>query len=75
MSEHIYKVVEVIGSSAESWAKAAELAIKSAAGTLEDLRVARVVEQDIKIGEDGKILYRSKLDLSFRLHDKSELQK
>lgn len=75
MSDHIYKVVEVIGSSAESWAKAAEAAIKSASASLEDLRVARVVEQDIKIGEDGKVLYRSKLDLSFKLHDKSELQK
>jgi flavin-binding protein dodecin len=75
MSEHIYKVVEVIGSSAESWAKAAEMAIKNASASLEDLRVAKVVEQDIRIGEDGKVLYRSKLDLSFRLHDKSELQK
>ena len=75
MSDHIYKVVEVIGSSAESWAKAAEAAIKSASASLEDLRVAKVVEQDIKIGEDGKVLYRSKLDLSFKLHDKSELQK
>ncbi len=49
MSDHIYKVVEVIGSSAESWAKAAEAAIKSASASLEDLRVARVVVQEITI--------------------------
>ncbi len=74
MSEHVYKVVECIGSSEKSWDEAAANAIKIAGGSLKDLRVARVLEQDIRIEEGGKVLYRTRLDLSFRIHDKSELK-
>ncbi len=75
ISEQVYKVVEVIGSSVESWEKAAAVAVKNAAGSLKDLRVARVLEQDVRIGEKGEVVYRTRLDLSFRLHDKSEVSK
>lgn len=66
MSESVYRVVEVIGSSSESWERAAQVAVERASGTLRDLRVAEVVEQDVQI-KDGKIeLYRVKLNLSFK---------
>ncbi|MDQ2761949.1 MAG: dodecin family protein [Pseudomonadota bacterium] len=66
MSENVYKVVELIGTSSESWERAAKVAIERAAETLRDLRVAEVVEQDVQI-KDGKVeLYRVKLNLSFK---------
>ncbi len=69
MSDSIYKVIELIGSSEKSWEDAAQKAIKKAAESLEELRVAEVVEQDIKI-EEGKIIaYRTKLRLSFKFRD------
>lgn len=65
----IYKVIELIGSSTVSWEDAAKTAIERAAKTLEDLRIAEVIEQDCKI-EDGKITaYRVKVRLSFRFRD------
>jgi len=66
MAESIYKVIELVGTSADSWDKAAAVAIEQAAKTLRDLRVAEVVEQDITI-EGGKIqAYRTKLKVSFK---------
>lgn len=62
----VYKVIEVIGSSEKSWEDAARVAVERASKTLEDLRVAEVVSQDVKI-EKGKITaYRTKLSLSFK---------
>lgn len=67
MTESVYKVVELVGSSTESWEKAAKAAIKQAGQSLRDLRVATVDEQDMKI-EDGKITaYRVRLKLSFKI--------
>lgn len=61
----MYKVVALVGTSTESWDKAAASAIAEASKTLRDLRVARIVEQDVHI--DGKTLtYRVKLELSFK---------
>lgn len=66
MPESIYKVIEIVGTSSDSWERAATVAIERAAQTLRDLRVAEVVEQDLVI-EDGKIrAYRTKLELSFK---------
>jgi flavin-binding protein dodecin len=66
MAESVYKVIELVGTSPESWEKAAAAAIEQAAKTLRDLRVAEVVEQDISI-EGGKIqLYRTKVRVSFK---------
>ena len=65
MAESVYKVVALVGTSSESWDKAAAAAIAEASKTLRDLRVARIVEQDVHI--DGKTLtYRVKLELSFK---------
>ena len=65
MAESIYKVIALVGSSTESWEKAAAVAIKTASKTLRDLRVAKVVEQDVHI-ESGKLTYRVKLEVSFK---------
>jgi dodecin len=62
----VYRVTEIIGTSNTSWEDAAAEAIRTAAGTLRDLRVAEVVKQDIHLDEDGAITYRTKLQLSFK---------
>lgn len=65
MSESVYKVITLVGSSHESWEKAAAAAIERASQTLRDLRVARIVEQDIHV-DDGRMAYRVKMELSFK---------
>ena len=70
MAESVYKVIELIGTSTESWERAASAAIERAAETLRDLRVAEVVEQDVTISEDGKVeAYRVKMKVSFKYED------
>jgi flavin-binding protein dodecin len=67
MTESVYKVVELVGSSDVSWEKAAAAAIEQAGRSLRDLRVATVAEQDMKI-ENGKVTaYRVRLRLSFKI--------
>ena len=65
MAESVYKIVELVGTSSESWEKAARTAVERAAKSLRDLRVAEVVEQDVVI-EKGKVASRTKLKLSFK---------
>jgi flavin-binding protein dodecin len=65
MAESVYKVIELIGTSSDSWEKAAAAAIKRASKTLRDLRVAEVKQLDIQM-KDGKITYRAKLSVSFK---------
>jgi flavin-binding protein dodecin len=59
-------VIEVIGTSGTSWEDAAADAIRTASGSIRDLRVAEVVKQDIALDEGGAITYRTKLQLSFK---------
>jgi len=67
MAESVYKVIELIGTSHESWEKAAAAVIEQASRHLRNIRVARIVEQDIHIEETGKPLaYRVKMELSFK---------
>jgi dodecin len=69
MAEHsIYKVVEIVGTSKESWEDAAKAAVLAASKTLRNLRVAEVKEFDLKI-EDGNVTFRVKLDVSFKLEE------
>ena len=66
MADSVYKVIELVGTSTESWEEAATAAVNRAAKSLRDLRVAEVVEQDLVI-EKGKVTaYRTKLKLSFK---------
>ena len=65
-ADTVYKVVEVIGTSAKSWEDAAKNAVETAAKTLRDLRIAEIVKMDMHI-EDGKVLsYRTRVQLSFK---------
>ena len=69
MAESVYKVIEIVGSSGESWEKAASAAVERASKSLRDLRIAEVVEQDLHI-EDGKIsAFRIRLKISFKFED------
>ena len=69
MPESVYKVIELVGTSTQSWEKAASAAVERAAKTLRDLRVAEVLEQDLVL-EDGKVkAYRTKLSVSFKYED------
>ena len=66
MRDSVYKIVELIGTSQESWEKAARIAVDSAAESLRDLRIAEVIAQDLVI-ENGKVVaFRTKLKVSFR---------
>jgi flavin-binding protein dodecin len=66
MAESVYKVIELVGTSTESWEKAAAAAVETAAKSLRDLRIAEVAELDIQL-EDGKIrTYRAKVKVSFK---------
>ena len=70
MPNNVYKVVELIGTSEESWEKAAKAAVERASKSLRELRVAEVVEQDLVI-ENGKVLaYRTKVKVSFKYEGK-----
>jgi dodecin len=66
--ESVYKVVEIIGTSDKSWEEAARVAVNTASKSLRDLRVAEVVEMDIRI-EDGGLIFRVKMNVSFKLED------
>ena len=70
MAGSVYKIIELVGTSPESWEKAAKTAVEMAAQTLRDLRIAEVVEMDMQI-EDGKVTnYRTKIRLSFKYEGK-----
>ncbi len=66
MAESVYKVIELIGTSTESWEKAAAVAVTRASKTLRDLRIAEVAELDMQL-KDGKVeFYRARLRVSFK---------
>ena len=68
MTESVYKIIELVGTSTESWERAATVAIETAASSLHDLRKAEVIKLDMMI-EGGKVvLYRAKLNVSFKYH-------
>ncbi len=70
MPESVYKIIELVGTSPDSWEKAAASAVEQAAKSLRDLRIAEVVEMDMQI-DGGKIIsYRTKLRLSFKYEGK-----
>jgi flavin-binding protein dodecin len=66
MAESVYKVIELVGTSTESWEKAAAAAVEMAAKSLRDLRIAEIAELDMQL-EDGKIrTYRARVKVSFK---------
>lgn len=68
MAESVYKVIELVGTSPDSWEKAAAAAVQMASASLRDLRIAEVVELDMQL-EDGQVRsYRAKVKVSFKYH-------
>ena len=69
MAESVYKIIELVGTSTESWEDAARTAVNRAGGTLRDLRIAEVEKLDMHV-EDGKVnLFRAKIKLSFKYEE------
>ena len=66
MAESVYKVIALVGTSEESWEKAAAAAVDRASQSLRNLRVARIVEQDVHIEPGKPLTYRVKMELSFK---------
>jgi len=70
MAESVYKIIELVGTSSDSWEKAAAAAVQKASKSLRDLRVAEVSELDMQL-ENGKVkAYRAKVKVSFKYEDK-----
>jgi flavin-binding protein dodecin len=65
----VYRVIDIIGTSSNSWEEAAADAVRTARRTIRDVRVAEVVKQDLHLEEDGGITYRSRLQLSFKYEE------
>jgi len=69
MAESVYKIIELVGTSNDSWEKAAKAAVERASSTLRDLRIAEVVQLDMTV-DDGKVAtYRAKVKLSFKYEE------
>ena len=69
MAESVYKVIELVGTSSESWEKAAMAAVERAAQSLRDLRIAEISELDMQL-KDGKVeAYRAKVRVSFKYEE------
>jgi hypothetical protein len=70
MSSSVYKVIELVGTSTESWEKAAAAAVEQAGKSLDDLRIAEVIKLDMKV-EDGRVAaYRARINVSFKYRAK-----
>ena len=67
MSESVYKMIEMVGSSPVSWEEATQNAVKSAGMSIRDLRIAEVVTLDMKVDEDKPVAFRARVKLSFKL--------
>lgn len=69
VAESVYKVIELVGTSTDSWEKAAAAAVEKASASLRDLRIAEIAELDLQI-EDGKVkAYRARVKVSFKYED------
>ena len=69
MAESVYKIIELVGTSTESWEKAAAAAVERASGSLRDLRIAEVAQLDMQV-ENGRVSqYRAKIKLSFKYEE------
>jgi len=62
----VYKIIEIVGTSEKSWEDAARVAVETASKSIEELRIAEVNKLDIKIEKDGRLTFRTKLDISFK---------
>ena len=68
MEGSIYKIIEVVGTSKNSWEEAAKSAVETAAKSLEDLRIAEIVKLDMAIDQNQVVAYRARVTISFKYH-------
>lgn len=68
MPGSVYKVIELVGTSAESWEDAARTALKTAAERLQDLRIAEVIQSDIRLKDNDIMEFRVRMKVSFKYH-------
>jgi dodecin len=68
VSGGVYKVIELVGTSRNSWEEAAKKAIEAAAASLEDMRIAEVVKMDVRLDQNKIVEYRTKVSVSFKYH-------
>jgi len=68
MTDSAYKVIELVGTSTESWEKAAEAAVTQASQTVRNLSIAEVIEMDMQLEDGNVIRYRAKVRVSFKYH-------
>jgi hypothetical protein len=69
MAESVYKIIELVGTSTESWEAAARAAVERASSTLRDLRIAEVDKLDMTVDNNKVALYRAKIKLSFKYEE------
>ena len=74
-SMSVYRVIDVIGTSTTSWEEAAADAIRTAGTSVRDIRVAEIVKQDIHVGDGGELIYRTRIQLSFRYEQRRRPQR
>jgi len=72
MTESVYKIIELVGTSSESWEKAAAAAVETAAQTLHDLRIAEITALDMQLDGDKVVTYRAKVKVSFKYHKETD---
>ncbi|MCS7469488.1 dodecin family protein [Stieleria sp. ICT_E10.1] len=72
MSDHLYKVIELVGTSPDSWEKAAASAVEVASKHLKDMRIGEVTQMDMQISEGKVTAYRTKVKVSFKYHPSEE---
>jgi flavin-binding protein dodecin len=66
VTESVYKIIELVGTSPESWEKAAAAAVRRAAATLRELRIAEIVELDMQLDDGEIVAYRARVKVSFK---------
>ena len=66
MSDRVYKIVQLVGTSSESWEAAAKAAVEMASKSLRDLRIAEIAQLDMQLDEGSVVAYRAKVNVSFR---------
>ena len=72
MAESVYKIIELVGTSTESWERAAAVAVETASKSLRDLRIAEVVQLDMQLSEGKVTTYRAKVRVSFKYHTEND---
>ncbi len=72
MAESVYKIIELVGTSAESWEKAAAAAVARAASSLRELRIAEITDLDMQLSDGKVVAYRAKVKVSFKYEEGSD---